>query len=1627
MGRSHMRRVLSAASTSILALVLAGIAPSAAQAAPTPAQPLTIPAVSHYTSDATSWSLNPSGKIILGGDAITTDGQTFAQEIGNILKKDAMSVTRDGAPAAGDIVIQTGDVAGVNGPEGYSIQVRDGALVITGKSAVGAWWGTRTVLQIIRGATAQPATFAGTITDEPAYGERLVMIDVGRKYFTPDFMKQQIRQMSYLKLNRLQLHLSEGIGYRLESQVAKEAVSPQHWTKAELAEILAVAKQYHVEVIPDVDTPGHMDNLLKAHPEWALTVNGKKSTGKLDLAVPEARQFAKDLLAEVIDMFPDSKVVHIGGDEYLPAPWEESAGNAINNQSAPSLVKYANEGVAGGNLGVNDAYAKYMNEIGDLVRSKGKVARMWNDDVYPKGTTIQVSRETELSQWIRWNASKPNTSDYVDAGFKVVNANGDYLYYILTNAGGSDDGLGTGPNKNPQAIYERWTPRTFMGAAGNGGDYILPDGKPMLGAHLSIWCDNADAQSEQKIAERFPEWMRAFSQSTWGSPKMRTSQADFERDVARRVGNAPLPQAGADSGADANTLPGPGLPAVYPGLREYQPVAGATPWTITDATRIIITSEELRADAKLVSREIAVIRGTNPPEIVVGTPQDAGEHDIVLNKQADNGIPNPEGYVLDTRAKGAVITGTTTDGVFYGTRTLLQSIQSSGGAQNALVRDWPEVKERSFHIDAARKYYSPDFFNQLIPQLAWRKVNTLQYHFSENEGFRLESTQHPEIVSAQHLTKDQLAEIIELATMYHIEVIPALDMPGHLRQVLSAHQDLRLSDSQEGRNGLNYAKPESRQLMKDLLAEYAPLFPSNKWHLGADEFIDFAAAQSKNTYPDLISYAKDVTGKQDATIADGFTYFINDMIDYLGTLGKSDVRVWNDGFYRSDINQTVQLSPKATVDYWTAWDRHMSPLETFVQKGHKVVNFNDKYMYYVLYYPGGAYHDRPQPKAIWNEYHPGVFPRHARGFAQTYERPYPQWLLGGSFAIWSDNERMETEEQVLANSTPLVDAFAGRAWAPEDKRDHSTYTSNIRSSGRAPILPKEVKVKLESALQADPAAGAVAAKSPISYTATTTNKTTVPVETTVSINTQATAGQLMADGVTAQILDENGKPVMNQARNVAAASEGSSVTASGTEEISPGVPSSFTPDKATDGDTTGGSRWSSLYDDNSWIQVTFAQPQTLDKVRLAWQEACAPTYEVMVKLNDGQWKSLGKNTITCPSGKSEVLWTEHPVSADVTGGQTVTAVKMQASSRVAIGGTKYGVSLWEIQALTPATPVQVPAPTVENGVITWKGTLAPRQHVALKWAGVAPAAPARGQNPASATVTLNASGTAMGFAGTAAEQSVTHTVAPAKFSVTPHGTDTLKVNQNQEFQVDVHNAVPDTDAVFQLHSDVTDLGTVRIASAEETVTLRVPCSVEAGEHRLVVTNGDATAELPVTVAADPAACGVYHPTVTVPAEPVAPGSKVAITAAGFAPQEAVALEIVRITDPATGAGDVVAGPLTITADASGAFATTMDLVKDLPAGSYTVRATGSVSKTPAVATLTVVALSPTPSPEPTNPSVPGKPDVPAKPGVPVKPGMPSKQGLSHTGMQAGGIMLLAGMSVLCGAVLLGVRRVRRES
>ena len=462
--------------------------------------------------------------------------------------------------------------------------------------------------------------------------------------------------------------------------------------------------------------------------------------------------------------------------------------------------------------------------------------------------------------------------------------------------------------------------------------------------------------------------------------------------------------------------------------KRYEKTGGT--WTPSGNGRVLLMSggaswEELAACVNVLGEEYP--QAAAAPQLRDVEPIDG---DLVIRVGEPSELAGvetfQEGYVI--RA-GAVVelTAQSLRAVMYGLRTIMEALEQ-GGLDCGVIVDWPDTGERSLHLDAGRKYYTKDWIIARIRDLSRNRMNMLWLHFSENEGFRIASDKHPELPSLQHLSKDEVREIIRAANAYHIDINPALDCPGHLGQALQEHPRWRLDRefTEPLWSALDVTQRSARDFVLDLIDEYTELFAGSKvFHIGGDEFIDFNHFE---LFPKMEVFAKEKLGP-DCGGVDAYVDFLNEVIARVKSKGFQ-VRVWNDGLFRPDLAERVKLAQDVQIAFWSNWDKGMAPLQTFLDRGYQVVNYHSDVLYYILLQRQG-YSD-PSPEKIMNQWNPSVFPTHPIHGQQVISGDGAKQFLGSCYSIWSDWPDLQTEEEVDQRSRDSIRAFGARCWSWRD-------------------------------------------------------------------------------------------------------------------------------------------------------------------------------------------------------------------------------------------------------------------------------------------------------------------------------------------------------------------------------------------------------------------------------------------------------------------------------------------------------------------------------------------------------------------------------------------------------------------
>ncbi|MFG3284940.1 glycoside hydrolase family 20 protein [Streptomyces sp. NPDC048111] len=456
-------------------------------------------------------------------------------------------------------------------------------------------------------------------------------------------------------------------------------------------------------------------------------------------------------------------------------------------------------------------------------------------------------------------------------------------------------------------------------------------------------------------------------------------------------------------------------PRTIPSVHEHRPARGPG-FRPVDSTRVIVAvgSPGLADEGRLFAQELGV-------GYALGGQPRAGDIELSLTPPPPAGQKAvPESYVLTTSDRRVRIAGPDDAGVFYGTRTLKQALKGGGVMPEGVVNDRPDKPQRGLNIDIARKPYSEVWIEDQLRQMADLKMNQLGLHFSDDQGVRVESASHPEVVSRDHLSKRDVQRIVALATKLHITVVPEIDSPGHLGAVIAAHPELQLrdKDGKALKGAIDIANPESGRIVDDLLREYAELFPGAYWHLGGDEYQALVVTSPETSYPGLADAARAKYGPK-ATIRDLATGWLNDRQAALrSAAGDRTFKAWNDGFFPGG---RVAADRSREAEYWTGKENGQRPPEALLAEGRKLVNLNDEYLYYVLGEPNTFKY--PTGKRIYEEWTPLVL----RG-TKPVDAKYAGQILGGRFAVWSDIPGAQTEEQVARGIRLPLRAAAQKLW-----------------------------------------------------------------------------------------------------------------------------------------------------------------------------------------------------------------------------------------------------------------------------------------------------------------------------------------------------------------------------------------------------------------------------------------------------------------------------------------------------------------------------------------------------------------------------------------------------------------------
>jgi hexosaminidase len=354
-----------------------------------------IPAPAEVTPGSGRFSVDPT--VVLRVPARDRDAEAAAHYLADLwTRTNRLTLPVRAGPTAGHApTIEFKRRSGYR-REAYGIEVTPQRITVSATFSAGLFYGAVTLWQLLPAGSKDGQIAAQTISDAPRYPWRGLMLDSSRHFQSPAFVRSMIDWMAWHKLNVLHWHLTDDQGWRLQIRKYPKLTSVGAWripasvpgspnpkpyggfyTQQQVRDIVAFAATRHVQIVPEIDMPGHAQAALAAYPELgaldshpSLPVSAKWGVhSHLFNLEPGTFEFLENVLDELMQLFP-SRFIHIGGDEAVKDEWNASAAVQARTRQ----------------LGVSDANALqtyFTQKISGYLSTKGRRAVGWDEILQP--------------------------------------------------------------------------------------------------------------------------------------------------------------------------------------------------------------------------------------------------------------------------------------------------------------------------------------------------------------------------------------------------------------------------------------------------------------------------------------------------------------------------------------------------------------------------------------------------------------------------------------------------------------------------------------------------------------------------------------------------------------------------------------------------------------------------------------------------------------------------------------------------------------------------------------------------------------------------------------------------------------------------------------------------------------------------------------------------------------------------------------------------------------------------------------------------------------------------------------------------------------------------------------------
>ena len=420
-----------------------------------------------------------------------------------------------------------------------------------------------------------------------------------------------------------------------------------------------------------------------------------------------------------------------------------------------------------------------------------------------------------------------------------------------------------------------------------------------------------------------------------------------------------------------------------------------------------------------------------------------------------------EAYVLQVTPEMIHVAGLTTAGVFYGIQSLMQLMPAEIYGDNAapvssitipslVIQDYPRFAYRGLMLDCSRTFYEVSFVKSLIDWLSYHKINNLHWHLADDQGWRIEIKKYPKLTevgawrgehealkpaygsgmqrNGGYYSQEEIKDIVKYASDRNIRIIPEIDLPGHSKAVAVSYPEIicpiesrHLSVQYESNNVWCVGREENYQMLDDIIAEMVTLFPSQLYHIGADEV-------NRDAWCECPICQEKMSQEKMKRPVELQGYFVRRVEAILNKYGKS-MGGWD------EILDGGELLPSSTVYAWQSLDRGLASAERRQPTVMQVAN----YMYY----------DMKQSADERGLKWAGIVPlERAYDFDPTAsleltpeQMPY---IIGVQAGLWTECGQYPdnyAEYQLF----PKVAALAEIGWSPKEKRQYEAFKHRLEA------------------------------------------------------------------------------------------------------------------------------------------------------------------------------------------------------------------------------------------------------------------------------------------------------------------------------------------------------------------------------------------------------------------------------------------------------------------------------------------------------------------------------------------------------------------------------------------------------